>query len=343
MGSRERGCLRGAPVLITGVMLLVSCHGRDPERTLADVVPIPAHFPSVSFPPENPWSEASWELGRHLFFDTRLSEDGQVSCATCHQPERAFSDTSSVSLGVFGREGFRNTPTLVNLAWQPRFHREGGISSLESQVLAPIQEPHEFNHDINLIAAQLSKDPDYKAWSEQAFQRDLDAFAITRALAAFERSFISGNSPYDQWVLGNEHALSDAELRGMTLFEDHGCSGCHQDLWFTDFETHNNGLYSSYDDVGAYRLTFDSADVGAFKTPSLRNLTFTAPYMFDGSLSTLAEVIDHYNQGGSGHPNQDPRIQPLGLTPSEQNELILFLKALSDPSYIEWAQALDPR
>jgi len=322
--------------------LLTACRPDDEAFTVADVREVPSHFPTYAEPEENVLNEAKWELGRHLFFDERLGADGALSCASCHIPGLAFSDSLPTSFGSDGALGFRNAPALVNMAWQPRFHREGGIATLEAQVLAPVQDPLEFNRDVVEAVEQLAGDEQYQGWAEEGFGRSFDAYVMTRALAAFERTLISGTSRYDLWLQGNSEALNPGELRGMALFEDLECSGCHSDVWLSDFETHNNGLYEEYLDPGAFRLTFDSADVGAFKTPTLRNVAFTAPYMFDGSLTTLEEVVNHYVAGGSQHPNQDPRIQPREVSAQDREDLVAFLNALSDEAFVAWAAGLRP-
>jgi len=324
-------------------VLLAACRPEgEPDFGVSDVRTIPSHFPAYVEPEDNPLNEAKWELGRHLFFDPRFSQDGSISCASCHRPEFAFSDTAATSQGSGGASGSRNAPALINLAWQPRFHREGGISSLEAQVLAPVVEPHEFNRDPVQLVAELAADAQYQMMAQEAFGRPFDAYVMTRALAAFERTLITGGSPWDRWLQGDDTAMSPSALRGMTLFDDLECSSCHDGIWTTDFHTHNNGLYLIYEDPGAFRLTFDSADVGAFKTPSLRNLAFTAPYMFDGSLVSLDEVIQHYASGGKGHPNQDPRIRPRILSMDEREDLKSFLLSMSDEGFTQWASTLRP-
>lgn len=323
-------------------VLLLGCDREPSILTQEDVRMVPSHFPAMPDAEDNPINEAKWELGRHLFFDTRLSEDGTVSCATCHIPSHAFAQPQAVSEGSGGVAGVRNAPALMNMAWQPTFHREGGIPSLEAQVLAPIQEPTEFNRDIVELVESLALDPQYQQWSEEGFDRSFDAFVMTRSIAAFERTLVSGTSKYDAWLQGDFTALNEAELRGLELFEALDCVGCHSGVFLTDFETHNTGLYSDYDDPGAFRLTFDSTDIGAFKTPSLRNVAETGPYMFDGSLLTLDEVIDHYASGGASHVNQDPRVQSRDLSAKDKADLIAFLETLSDPSFVAWAEQLEP-
>lgn len=301
---------------------------------LSELVELPAHFPAFEEPADNPLNLAKWELGRHLFHDTRFSAGNDVSCASCHLAQFAMADSLAVSRGTGGALGFRNASALFNMAWQPRFHREGGIPSLETQILAPLQEQHEFDKDLMTLVAELAKDSGYHALSVEAFARPFDAYVLTRALAAFERTLISGESPYDQWLLGDSSALSESALRGQGLFDNLQCRSCHSGLWLTDFENHNIGLYPDNPDPGAFRLTLDSADLGKFKTPSLRNLAFSGPYMFDGSLSTLDEVLDHYAKGGMGHPNQDPRVFPMDLTSAERSDLLAFLSALNDTAFV---------
>ena len=331
-----------ACIFLAIASLLFACDREAPVLTQADIRAVPSHFPAMPVAEDNPLNEAKWELGRHLFFDTRLSEDGAVSCASCHIPSHAFAQPQAVSVGSDGIAGTRNAPALMNMAWQPAFHREGGIPTLEAQVLAPVQEPTEFNRDIVELVDALAMDPQYQSWSEEGFDRPFDAYAMTRSIAAFERTLVSGTSRYDAWLQGDATALDEAELRGLELFESLDCGGCHSGVFLTDFETHNTGLYSDYQDPGAFRLTFDSTDIGAFKTPSLRNVAETGPYMFDGSLPTLDAVIDHYASGGANHVNQDPRVQPRNLSAQDKADLIAFLEALSDPSFVAWAAQLEP-
>ena len=319
-----------------------ACTPEEPPFAVDDVRPVPAHFPTYIEPEDNPMNEAKWELGRHLFFDERLGADGALSCASCHVPEMAFADSSRVSLGTGGIQGVRNAPALINGAWQPRFHREGGVPSLEAQVLAPIQEPMEFDRDLVALVEELSQDEQYQSWSECGFGRGFDAYVMTRSLAAFQRTLISGGSRYDAWLQGNASALNAAELRGLDVFESLECNSCHSGVLLSDFETHNTGLYANYDDVGAYRLTFDSSDIGAFQTPTLRNVALTSPYMFDGSLPALEDVVDHYVSGGTGHPNQDERVRPRTVTDQDKADLVAFLHTLSDEEFVVWAKDLRP-
>ena len=174
------------------VLVLMGCEPELPAFTVADVREVPTHFPAYVEPADNPLNEAKWELGRHLFFDERFSADGMLSCASCHNPSLAMADSLAVTPGSSGALGVRNAPALVNLAWQPRFHREGGVSSLEAQVLAPVQEPTEFHRDLVELVDQLGQDLQYQEWAQEGFDRPFDAYVMTRALAAFQRTLISG-------------------------------------------------------------------------------------------------------------------------------------------------------
>lgn len=297
---------------------------------------VPAHFPDIPYPEGNEWNPERWHLGKKLFFDTQLSADGSVSCASCHKPQLAFSDDRALSIGSDGLEGRSNAPGLGNVAYHPYFTRAGGVPTLEMQVLVPIQEHDEFNSNIVLIAEKLNHDPEYREMSQRAYGRSVDAYVITRALANFERTFISGSSAYDDFVSGDDSALSQSERRGMDLFfsDRLACSECHGGFNFTDYSFRNNGLYASYESEGRKRLTGELADEAMFKVPSLRNVEMTAPYMHDGSLVTLDEVIEHYNSGGAPHHNKSELVRPLDLTEGDMSDLKSFLFSLTDDSFI---------
>lgn len=299
---------------------------------------IPKGFPSIPYPEDNGFTEARWELGKKLFYDKVLSVDSSMSCASCHKADLAFSDNKSKTPGVFDRAGKRNAPSLANVAYHPYYTREGGVPTLEMQVLIPIQEHNEFGFNIIEIEERLKEDESYRIMSNKAYDRDLDSYVITRALANFERTLISGNSAYDRYTQYNEPFAMNADaLAGMALFfsERTNCSGCHGGFNFTNYSFENNGLYSEYADEGRRRLTSLSSDEALFKVPSLRNVEITAPYMHDGSVSSLEEVIEHYNQGGSDHMNKSELIKPLGLNEKEKRELISFLRSLTDKKFIE--------
>lgn len=328
---------------VIGLALFVLSCAKDPEIPMSDpdaaweeaLLQVPAGFPAIPFPEENQFSMEKWKLGKRLFFDPILSRDRSVSCASCHKPSLAFSDDLRVSPGVEGRIGDRNSPSLANVAYLPYFTREGGVPTLEMQILVPIQEHTEFDFDILQIAERLLEDSSYVQMSQAAFDRTPDAFVITRSLATFERTLISGNSAFDLHQLG-ERSLDNSAQKGMDLFfsDRTSCSGCHGGFNFSEYAFENNGLYEQYTDVGKYRLTHDSADLSLFKVPSLRNVGLTAPYMHDGSLGTLRKVVEHYNSGGFDHANKSVLIRPLNLSETEIDDLVQFLEALTDPTFI---------
>jgi len=297
---------------------------------------LPAGFPEPPAPEDNRYSPARWALGKRLFYDPALSRDSAVSCASCHHPRQAFSDTLALSFGVAGRIGTRNAPSLANVAYHPYFLREGGVPTLEMQVAVPVQEHHEFDFNFLLLAARLGADTTYVALSREAYGRDPDPFTISRALAVFQRSLLSGDSPYDRFRTGGAPLPADAR-RGMDLFFSTrtGCADCHGGLLFSAFALENNGLYAAFADPGRMRLTGLPEDEGRFKVPSLRNVGVTAPYMHDGSLATLRDVLEHYRRGGAGHPQQSPLVRPLDLSDQERDELIAFLHTLTDIPFLQ--------
>lgn len=324
-------------------LLLAGCRKEDqipvtPPETDEYVLRVPAGFSLPDIPVDNVLTKSRVALGRRLFYDPALSADSTRSCGSCHAPHLAFSDSTAVSLGIDNRAGTRNAPTLANVAYQKKLLREGGVPTLEMQILVPIQEHNEFDFNILLVAERLQKMPEYVALAEKAYGRIPDAFVITRSIAAFERTLLSGDSPYDHYAFqGKNNALSMIEKRGLDLFQSErlNCSKCHNGFLFTNQDFTNNGLYEIYPDSGRIRLTGLESDRGVFKVPSLRNIALTAPYMHDGSLSTLEAVIDHYQTGGKSHPNKSPLLKPFTLTGQERAELIAFLQSLTDEGFVK--------
>ncbi len=321
------------------IVIFISCKEEEEIEPfyMPHLMEIPNGFPEIDVPQDNEFTKARWDLGKRLFFDEAMSLDSSISCASCHNPLLSFSDDVPFSLGVEDRLGTRNSPSLANVAYQPYLTREGGVPTLEMQILVPIQEHNEFDFNIVLIIDRLKNDPTYVEMAQNAYNREIDAFVITRAIACFERSLLSGYSAYDQYQNYNKSsALSDSAIKGMELFfsEQTHCSKCHSDFNFTNYAFENNGLYEVYADDGRFKLTGEESDRALFKVPSLRNIELTAPYMHDGSLNTLEEVIDHYQSGGKNHPHKNDLIQPLNLSHSEKNDLIEFLKSLTDETFI---------
>jgi cytochrome c peroxidase len=328
--------MKGPAYLLLAVLVLSACR-KDPglpvaEQDLPFPLELPAGFPFPDVPADNPLTTASVQLGKALFFDRRLSRDGTISCASCHHAGMAFSDGMPVSEGVDGRKGVRNSPSLGNVAYHPDLFRDGGVPTLEQQVIAPIHDPLEMDHDIQVAAAALRDIEPYARLSELAYGRPLDAWVLTRAIANYQRTLISGWSRYDRYLQGDATALTEPELRGLALFNsiELNCRACHNGFDLSDHGFHNIGQYLEYTDPGRERISLDPADFGKFKTPSLRNVAITAPYMHDGTIATLEEVIDHFASGGLAHPNKSPVLQGFSLDPTEKADLIAFLHALND-------------
>jgi cytochrome c peroxidase len=305
---------------------------------------VPDHFPQPQVPEDNQLTKARVELGRQLFFEKALSRDSTVSCASCHTPSKSFTDGEEQAVGIEGRLHKRNTMALVNVAYAPRFNWDGQVNTLEKQAIIPITAHNEMDMDFETLAERLNADSDYRNKFQKAYpDTAIDTYSITRALASFQRTLISGNSPYDQFLQGDSSALSASARRGMTIFfsERAECFHCHTGTFFTDHSLHNNGLYEEYQDKGAFEGTGNNRDRGRFKVPTLRNVELTAPYMHDGSMNSLDEVIRHYESGGKDHPNRSPLIRPFTLTDKERRDLVNFLKSLTDRNFTE-REAFNP-
>ncbi|MCG8459290.1 MAG: hypothetical protein MI919_23690 [Holophagales bacterium] len=291
--------------------------------------------PQFELSAENPLTAAKVELGRKLFFDRRLSRDGSISCASCHQPDRAFTDGRARGRGIGGREGRRNVPTVSNRLFGSSQFWDGRAETLEEQVLGPLFSELEMGMDEDLLTLRLRLDPAYRESFEAAFSEPISSSTVGRALAAFQRTLLAGGSPFDQFEwLGDPTALSPAARRGLRLFRGKaGCSTCHVGTNLSDEKFHNLGVgwHDGPGEAGRMEVTGDPRDRGAYKTPTLRNVELTAPYMHDGSLETLGEVIDFYDRGGNPNPHLDPEVRALGLSEAEKNELESFLRALTGP------------
>ncbi len=315
-------------------------------------------------PEDNPLSPETVVLGRTLFFDPILSRDQRLACAGCHDPERAFTDGRALSVGVFGRVGTRSVPTLVNRAYGRSFFWDGRTSSLEDQVLQPIQDPMEMDMTLEAVAERLRRDRVYSERFQARFGRIPTYADLANTLASYVRTILSGDAPIDRYMNGERDALSAQARDGLRIFRGKGnCTACHLGSTFTDERFHNTGvawkglptqprvqsrasavpaIVDAQDqhstsaneegelvDLGRFEVTGDDEDRGAFKTPTLRNVELTAPYMHDGSLASLAEVIDFYNRGGNTNPYSDPSVRPLALTAEEKQALQTFLRALT--------------
>jgi cytochrome c peroxidase len=291
---------------------------------LALVIPLGLDL-YMPVPEGNPVTEEKVALGRRLFHDRRLSRDRSIACASCHDPDRAFNDGRRVAIGVFKRTGRRNAPALINRGYGRAFFWDGRIATLEEQVLKPIQDPNEMDMTLAEASAGVG----------------LRVEEISVALASYVRSIFSGNSRFDRYINGNRRELSREEQTGLRVFRGKGnCTLCHVGPTFTDERFHNTGVAwheppqgsgkaGSFADEGRFPITRNATDRGAFKTPTLREVVQTAPYMHDGSIATLSEVIDFYDRGGRANPFLDPEVRQLGLTGAEKRALEAFLRTLS--------------
>ncbi len=296
---------------------------------------LPKDFPKMFIPEGNEITELRVQLGRKLFFEKRLSIDQTIACNTCHNPKLAFADNQSITPGVGGRLGTRNAPTLTNVGFNPTYLFDGFLETLEKQAIVPIEEHAEMAFNIIEVMKRLQKDPDYVELAKKAYDRDLDPYVITRALGTFQRTLVSCTSPYDL-SKKKKYKMTKSEKRGKDLFFNQlYCTKCHNGFNFTDFSTQNNGLYEVYADSGRMRVTKLEVDRDLFKIPTLRNIALTVPYMHDGSLKSLEEVIRHYESGGKNNPHKNPIIQPFTLSDAERNDLIAFLKTLTDERFIK--------
>jgi cytochrome c peroxidase len=287
-------------------------------------------------PAENPLDEARAQLGRRLFHDVRLSRTNEIACASCHQQTRGFAEGRAVSTGVEGRRGKRNAPALINLAWAESLFWDGRVRTLEEQVTRPIEDAAEMDLPLAQAVARLGADSSYVAAFTAAFGGPPSELHLRHALASFVRTLVSGQSPYDRFLRGDESALSPAARRGEAVFagEKGGCFHCHPQKVLTNEGFFNNGTYQEGADPGRQGLTGRAGDLGKFKVPGLRNVAVTAPYMHDGSLATLEDVIEQYSKGGRGHPSTDPQIAPLTLTAEQKADLLAFLNALTDERFL---------
>lgn len=280
-------------------------------------------------------------LGKRLFYDPLLSLDQTIACSSCHDPRYGFADRQRLSPGVGGKRGTRNAPTIANAAYFPVNFWDGRAPNLEKQAEAPVENPVEMAHTLAGVEARLNSDTGYRKLFATAFGAGAVTYAqVEKAIAAFERTLLVGNSPFDRWYFGHEeHAVSDAAKRGFEVFRDPtrgNCAACHvieqNYALFSDGKFHNIGIgYTERGlrDAGRYEITHDSADLGSFKTPSLRNVARTAPYMHDGSLLTLDDVLSFYSNGGNPNPNIDPKLHQARFGLGDREDVIEFLRSLT--------------
>lgn len=328
--------MRGA-LLFVLVFFIQSC-SKDPilQDPIEVLVTVPEGFPPLPQSTDNAFTNARIDLGKKLFFEKLLSKDGSISCGSCHFQEFAFSDPATLSTGVEGKIGFRNAQPLFNLAYRKSFFRDGGVDNLRLSSLNPINNHNEMGSDIVTIIQRLKSSGRYVDDFQLAYQDTISALSILKALECFQRTLISGNSKYDQWESDKISLTAEEEL-GRTLFFSNrtNCAVCHAGFNFSSDELKSNGLFETYADSGRQRITTRIEDKGKFLVPSLRNITETAPYMHNGSVSNLEEVIERYNSGGADFINKDTLIKPLLLTEIEKTALLQFLKTLKDDSFLQ--------
>lgn len=292
--------------------------------------------PETSFPKDNPLSEVSVQLGSSLFFESLLSKDSTLSCQSCHLNTEAFADHLPLGEGIKGRHVTRNTPSLTNIGLHPYFMADGKFNSLEEQVLGPINEHREFDMNEKEVVERLKTVPLYNELSKTAYNQELTIEVVQKAIANFQRIIISDSTKFDQYMRG-QIELTAQELKGWKLFNQPklNCIQCHSGFNFTNYAFENNGLYKSYQDSGRALISKKPKDLAKFKVPSLRNILITYPYMHDGSMNSLDEVIAHYASGGKGHVSKSDLIQGFKINEDEKNALIAFLKTLTDPQYLK--------
>lgn len=332
--------------IVNSIVSIVSCTKSIPAWEAENPVkPIPASplgiATKLSELPDPPTPERV-RLGRWLFYDKSLSPDNTISCATCHRPENAFSEPTPHSTGIRGQQGGRKSPTFVNaaFAFYPLMFWDGRAATMEDQALGPIANPVEMGNTHDAMVQTLRTNSAYAPYFKEAFgSEEITAERIAKAIADYERTRMSGNSPWDKWRKGDENAVSAQVKLGSELFFNKGkCTQCHVGENFTDSKFHNLGIGWSdslkvFADTGRYVVSKNADDIGAFKTPTVREITKHAPYMHDGSIKTLKEVVAHYNRGGSPNPHLSPKMSPLNLTDDEVNSIVAFMEALSGEGY----------
>ncbi len=338
-------------------VILLSISGASDGAKKPTIAPLPAKPPE---PKDNPTTPVKVKLGKLLYFDPRLSGDGSVSCATCHDPAHGWAKKRVMSPAYPENKHFRHSPTVLNVAYNTLMFWDGRVKTLEEQAEKPILSPFEMNMNYDLLEERLEAIPEYRKLFKEAFPGDRDPVNIknvAKAIAAFERTIVCNDSPFDRYMRGDKGAMDEEQIRGMKLFVGKaGCVQCHNGPNFTDNKFHVTGVPKNRvedeplvaatrnfvlrqagfrnpekidRDLGRFFLTGKSKDKGSFKTPTLRNVSLTPPYMHNGVFKTLEEVVEFYNKGGGDVPNKDRRLKPLNLTEEEKYALVAFLEALT--------------
>jgi cytochrome c peroxidase len=305
------------------------------------IIETPYGFPNMNIPSNNPMTVEGVSLGKKLFQDPILSADNTQACINCHQQNFSFSDASQFSTGIDNIQGERNASALINIGWNTSFNWDGSSLTLEEQAFEPVTNPIEMHNNWSNLESTLNSHADYPSLFKEAFNIDyIDSIHIVKAIAQFERTLISANSKLDRY-LNNEEQLTISELNGYAIFntEKGDCFHCHASQLFMDNQFHNNGLdIEPFLDLGRGIVTSNASDNGKFKTPTLRNIEMTAPYMHDGRFATLEEVVEHYDSGGKYSTTVDPLMKKIGiglqLTNQEKMDLVAYLKTLTDNEFI---------
>lgn len=323
-----------ALLLVFGLTSFVAMAGDQalPAATEADKAWLLPPLPIVA---GNPITPAKAELGKTLFFDPRLSANGTISCASCHNPSLGWSDGLKTGIGINGTVLNRATPTIANMAYNTQFMWDGRKKSLEEQALGPMRTPEEMKTDLKAMVLMMGSVPGYRELFDKAFPGEpISEDTVAKALATFQRTVVSTDSRFDRWLQGDRQAMTVQEWRGYQVFKDPArgnCAVCHSGANFTDNGFHNIGIAQAEGspDMGRFKVRALAVLKGAFKTPTLRDVALTAPYFHDGSAPTLMDVVEHYDRGGDDKRNLSKDIRPLHLSPLEKEDLVAFMTALN--------------
>jgi cytochrome c peroxidase len=368
------------PVLtaLAGILVLTACRRDEPQPAPPSNIgtpydlDIPSNLPPMDIPADNPLTVEGVALGRYLFYDKRLSGDNGMSCGSCHSPSLSFTDGKAVPKGIDSIPGPRSTMPLINEGYNHYYFWDGRAATLEDQILQPVRNIIEMHETWPNAMSELQADPAYPTLFQRAFGTDqIDSLLVAKAIAQFVRTLISGNSPFDKFQRGEGIISPDAQV-GYALFQQEGgapgqtipvagstpvigqggadCFHCHAPAagLFTDEQFHNNAIDTVFYDPGRFGVTNDPDDLGKFKTPTLRNIMVTAPYMHDGRFATIDQVLDHYEDGGYASPTVDPFMKftspdmNLGLTPQKRQQVIAFLNSLTDEEFLTNPAFTDP-
>lgn len=337
MNTRKLFVLPGPCLAVVAVVLITSCNSNVRESSGAftpQIQPLPAQlatYEPMSIPADNPMTPEKVALGRQLFFDERLSADGSRSCYSCHVCEKGLTDGLPKAIGALNKQLPRSSPTLWNIGYHKEFYWDGRSGSLEKQALAAWTGAN-MSAKADEIVAKLNALEGYKSQFQKVFQSDATPDNVVKAIAAFERTIISGNTAWDRWKAGDTNAISQSAWRGWNIFQSIQCNNCHDGVLFTDQQYHNVGIGMDQKepDVGRSKVTNKPEDTGAFKTPTLRDIAKSAPYFHDGSAKTLEEAVDIMLAGGKPNEHLDTRnLKPHKLLPEQREDLLNFLRSLT--------------